>query len=150
VKKYLNYLEEAFLFFSVPRFSFKVREQVSSHKKIYCIDNGVITAKGFRVSENMGKLYENLVAIALKHQELQDNLRVFYWKNPQAEEVDFVVQRGLQVSELIQVCVGVQDHAPRQREMRALVKAGRDLHCDRLLLLEACNRSAPAAPSCLF
>ena len=135
VKKYLQYLEEAFLFFSVPRFSFKVREQLSSHKKIYCIDNGFITAKGFRVSENKGKLYENLVAIALKHQEFLDNLRVFYWKNPQGEEVDFVVQRGLQVSELIQVCVDAQDYATRQREMRALVKAGRDLNCDRLLIL---------------
>lgn len=135
VKKYLHYLEEAFLFFSVPRFSFKVREQLSSHKKIYCIDNGFIPAKGFRVSGDKGKLYENLVAIALKHQEFQDNLRVFYWKNAQAEEVDFVIQRERQVSELIQVCVDAHSPATRQREMRALVKAGRDLKCDRLLLL---------------
>jgi len=33
VKKYLHYLEEAFLFFSVPRFSFKVKEQLSSHNR---------------------------------------------------------------------------------------------------------------------
>ena len=135
VKKYLHYLEEAFLFFSVPRFSFKVKEQLSSHKKIYCIDNGFIAAKGFRVSGDKGKLYENLVAIALKYQEFQDNMRVFYWKNPQAEEVDFVIQRERLVSELIQVCVDAQSPATRQREMKALVKAGRDLKCDRLLLL---------------
>jgi len=135
VKKYLHYLEEAFLFFSVPRFSFKVREQLSSHRKIYCIDNGFITAKGFRVSGEKGKLYENLVAIALKYREFQDELRVFYWKNPQGEEVDFVIQRERQVSELIQVCVDAQGNATRKREMKALVKAGRDLKCDRLLLL---------------
>ena len=135
VKKYLHYLEEAFLFFSVPRFSFKVREQLSSHRKIYCIDNGFITAKGFRVSGEKGKLYENLVAIALKYREFQDELRVFYWKNVQGEEVDFVIQRERQVSELIQVCVDAQGNATRKREMKALVKAGRDLKCDRLLLL---------------
>jgi len=135
VKKYLNYLEEAFLFFSIPRFSFKVREQLSSHKKIYCIDNGFIIAKGFRTSGDRGKLYENLAAIALKHQEFQGKLRVFYWKGPQSEEVDFVVQRERQVSELIQVCVDAHGNETRKREMKALVKAGRDLKCDRLLLL---------------
>ena len=135
VKKYLHYLEEAFLFFSVPRFSFKVKEQLSSQKKIYCIDNGFISLKGFRVSGNKGKLYENLVAIALKYQEFQENLRVFYWKNAQGEEVDFVIHRERQVSELIQVCVDAQGPVTRQREMKALVKAGRDLKCDRLLLL---------------
>ena len=135
VKKYLNYLEEAFLFFSVPRFSFKVREQLSSHKKIYCIDNGFIVSKGFSISGDKGKLYENLVAIALKRQEFQDELKVFYWKNSSAEEVDFVVQRKRQVSELIQVCIDARNPATRQREMRALVKAGRDLKCDRLVLL---------------
>lgn len=135
VKKYLHYLEEAFLFFSVPRFSFKVKEQLSSHKKIYCIDNGFIGVKGFRVSGDKGKLYENLVAIALKCQEFQDTLKVFYWKNPQGEEVDFVIHRDRQVTELIQVCVDAQGPATRKREMKALVKAGRDLKCDRLLLL---------------
>ena len=39
------------------------------------------------------------------------------------------------MSELIQVCVDAQSPATRQREMKALVKAGRDLKCDRLLLL---------------
>ncbi len=135
VKKYLSFLEEAFLFFSIPRFSFKVREQVSSHKKSYCIDNGFITAKGFRSSSDRGKLYENLVAIALKYLEFEGGLRVFYWKNPQGEEVDFVVQRGPEVSELIQVCADAHDGTTRQREMRALVKAGRELHCYRLILL---------------
>lgn len=51
------------------------------------------------------------------------------------EEVDFVVQRDLQVSELIQVCADAQDPDTRRREMRALVKAADKLKCDRLLLL---------------
>jgi uncharacterized protein len=135
IKKYLNYLEEAFLFFSVPRFSYKVRERASSHRKIYCIDNGFITAKGSRSSGNRGRLYENLVAITLKQRELQNELKIFYWKNPPGEEVDFVVHRDHTVSELIQVCADAEREATRQREMRSLVKAARDLKCDRLLLL---------------
>jgi hypothetical protein len=87
------------------------------------------------VSGNRGKLYENLVAVALKRMEFQGGLKLFYWKYPQGEEVDFVVQRDRQVSELIQVCADAQDPDTRQREMRALVKAGDRLTCDRLLIL---------------
>ena len=35
VEKYLNYLEEAFIFFRLNRFSFKVKEQLTFNKKIY-------------------------------------------------------------------------------------------------------------------
>ena len=35
VRKYIGYLEEAFIVFSVPRFSWKVREQIASNKKAY-------------------------------------------------------------------------------------------------------------------
>ena len=56
VRKYLGYLEEAFLFFSIPRFSYKAREQITANRKIYCIDNGFPDAKAPRHSENTGQL----------------------------------------------------------------------------------------------
>lgn len=135
VQKYLGYLEEAFLFFSLSRFSFRVREQVASNKKIYCTDNGFVAAKAFRVSENRGKLYENLVAIALWKGQLQGNASVWYWKNAQQEEVDFVVQQEIRVTALIQVCADLQDEKTRSREIRALLKASRELRCNNLLIL---------------
>lgn len=134
-RKYLGYLEEAFLFFSLPRFSFKVREQVASNKKIYCTDTGFVAAKAFQVSENRGKLYENIVAIVLWKLRLQGTASVFYWKNAQQEEVDFVVQQQDRVTALIQVCADLQDEKTRSREVRALLKASRELHCDNLLIL---------------
>ncbi|MDO9325727.1 MAG: ATP-binding protein [Methanoregula sp.] len=135
VQKYLGYLEEAFLFFSLSRFSFKVREQVTSNKKIYCTDTGFVAAKAFRVSENRGKLYENLVAIALWKNQLQGKASVWYWKNAQQEEVDFVVQKELQVTALIQVCADLRDEKTKSREIRALLKASRELRCNNLLIL---------------
>lgn len=135
VQKYLGYLEEAFLFFSLPRFSFRVRKQVASNKKIYCTDTGFVAAKAFRISENRGKLYENLVAIALWKRQLQGNASVWYWKNAQQEEVDFVVQQELRVTALIQVCADMQDEKTRAREIRALLKASRELRCDNLFIL---------------
>jgi len=135
VKKYLGYLEEAFLFFSIPRFSYRVREQIAGNRKIYCIDNGFISARAFRHSEDYGHLFENLVAISLRRQELTGNIRLFYWKNAQGEEVDFVVQRGNEVVALIQVCADPTEQKTRDREVRALLKAGRDLSCKALYVL---------------
>ena len=135
VQKYLGYLTEAFLFFSLPRFSYKVREQVAANKKIYCTDNGFVAAKAFRFSENRGRLYENLVAIELWKQQLNNEIRIYYWKNSQQEEVDFVVKKQNQITALIQVCTDLQDERTRSREVRALLKAARDLQCDNLLIL---------------
>ena len=135
VQKYLGYLEEAYIFFSVPRFSFKFRNQVAENKKIYCIDNGFITAKAFRFSENRGRLLENLVAIELKRRTLAGDTELFFWKNVEQEEVDFVVKQGTRISELIQVCADATGSRTRQREVRALIKAGNELSCKNLIVL---------------
>lgn len=135
VKKYLTYLEQTFLFFSVPRFSFKVREQITANRKIYCIDNGFIQAKAANFSENRGRLYENLVAITLKRHEMNGVLSCYTWKNAQQEEVDFVIRRQNRISELIQVCTHTGSPATKEREVRYLLKAGEELQCNQLRIL---------------
>jgi predicted AAA+ superfamily ATPase len=135
VQKYLGYLEEAYIFFSVPRFSYKFREQVAANKKIYCIDNGFITAKAFRFSENRGRLLENIVAVELKRRAPAEGTELFFWKNAEQEEVDFVVKQGNGIRELIQVCADATGSRTRQREVRALIKAGDELRCKNLIVL---------------
>jgi predicted AAA+ superfamily ATPase len=112
-----------------------VREQAAANKKIYCMDTGFVTAKAFRFSENRGKLLENLVAVELYRLQHTDGAEIFYWKNTQAEEVDFVVKQGSRITALIQVCADLHEEKTRSREIRALLKAGRELNCDTLLLL---------------
>ena len=135
IEKYLSYLEESFILFSLSRFSYKVKEQLSSNKKIYCIDNGFIQAKSFKASPDLGKLYENLVACKLKKEEVDGELKFYYWKNQQQEEVDFILQEGLKVRQLIQVCFDITNLETKNREIRALIKAGKELKCDDLLII---------------
>jgi predicted AAA+ superfamily ATPase len=135
VEKYLNYLEEAFIFFKLNRFSFKVKEQMASNKKIYCVDNGFISAKAFKFSPDMGQLYENVVAIELKKLEMDGVANIYFWKSKQQEEVDFVVKQGLKVTHLIQVCFDVSDVKTKEREIRALIKAGKELKCKNLVAI---------------
>jgi uncharacterized protein len=112
-----------------------VREQVKANRKAYCTDNGLVTAASFRFSQDHGKLYENLVAIALRRLEMQGKLQLFSWKGQRHEEVDFVVKEGLRVTRLIQVCRSMDDPRTREREVRALLKASQELDCRNLLVL---------------
>ena len=138
VEKYIRYLQEAYLVFSIPRFSFKVKDQTGHNKKIYCTDNGLAVSAGFRFSADRGALYENLVAISLKKEEIAGRISLFYWKSPHNEEVDFIVKENLQISRLIQVCSDISNPKTLKREMRALIKASQELQCDELLLLNDC------------
>ena len=134
VEKYLGYLEEAFVFFKINRFSFKFKDQISSNKKIYCIDNGFIYAKAFKFSPDKGRLYENLVAIELKKLEMKGLANIYYWRSLQ-EEIDFVIKKGTMIKELIQVCYDIRDPKTKERETRALIKASKELKCKNLLVL---------------
>jgi predicted AAA+ superfamily ATPase len=133
--KYLGYLEEAFLIFSIPLFSYKVSVQRKASKKIYCFDNGFFQAKAFRFSPNIGKLFENAVAIDLKRREFEGELKLFYHKNQKMEEVDFVVQQEMKITHLIQVCYSLTEPKVKEREIRSLLKAGVELQCNRLIVV---------------
>ena len=135
IEKYLRYLEEAFLFFSLRRFSYKVREQTRANRKIYCIDNGFISAGAFTMSPNTGCLAENAVAVALHKQELDGVQEIFFWKNAQHHEVDFVVVRNRKVDSLIQVCWNFDSIKTREREIHNLLIAGEELKCTNLIVL---------------
>lgn len=55
--------------------------------------------------------------------------------NGQQEEVDFVVKEGQQIRELIQVCKDINNIETKQREIRSLLKASKELKCKNLLLI---------------
>ena len=135
LQQYVSYLEEAYVFFGVSRFSFKVKEQEKSNKKIYCFDNGFIFAKAFKASPDWGKLFENIVAVHLKKAEIEGKLDFYYWKNPQHEEVDFVIKEGTKITKLIQVCYDVSNPDTKKREIRSLIKAKQELKCNELIVL---------------
>jgi len=135
LQKYLGHLEEAFIFFTISKFSYKISEQIKSNKKLYCYDNGFYKAKAFQFNPDYGKLLENLVAIDLRRRSLEKGYRLYYWKGRDQEEVDFVVQEGLNITQLIQVCWSLEQPRTREREVRSLIKASRDLKCNKLLVI---------------
>ncbi len=135
-KNYLTYLEEAYLVFLIEKFSFKKRESLVENRKVYAIDTGIIQTIGFRFREDLSHLYENVVAIELlRNKSINEKKEIYYWKNALQEEVDFVVKEGLKVKQLIQVCYDVRDPNTKKRELRALLKASKELNCNNLLII---------------
>ncbi|NWF52740.1 MAG: ATP-binding protein [Nitrospirae bacterium] len=131
VENYTKYLAEAFLMFSVDRFSFKLKEQMRSPKKGYAYDTGIIHAIKLKTGNDIGRLMENLVAIELMRRELE----FYYYRPVNGKEVDFLIKRGSKVDELIQVCYDINDYETKKRELASLAKAGKTIGCDRLTVL---------------
>jgi len=131
VENYFNYLSEAFLLFSVNRFSFKFKEQIKSPKKVYGYDPGMINAIKFKTGRDLGRSMENLVAVELMRREVD----FYYYKSMNGKEVDFVIKEGPKVVQLLQVCYDIDHYPTRKRESISLIKGGKDLGCKDLTIL---------------
>lgn len=124
VEKFSGYFEDVYLVFFLKRFSFKVREQEKSPRKVYAIDTGLCNTISFRFSENIGRLIENIVFLELhRRQTEQPGMELYYWKDVHHREVDFIVKKGQKISELIQVCWNLNEPNTKDRETRSLFKA---------------------------
>ena len=136
-KNYLEYLRESYLFLFLDRFSFKPFEKESFPKKIYCIDTGFYEAVGYKFSENTGKIMENAVAVELLRRKSywQSDWEIYYFRDYQQREVDFVVKEGLDVKQLIQVTYASGRDEIEKREIRSLLKASDVLECKELFCI---------------
>lgn len=136
VEKYINYLQETLLFFTLGKYSFKYSERMSSDKKVYVIDNGLLTARNLFSSPNFGVYFENLIFSELLRRNYRANYELFYYKTKNNKEVDFVLKDfNFKIMQLIQVCYDASDTNTRKREEEALLKASQELKCDNLLII---------------
>jgi len=135
VEKYIKYLEEAYLIFSLLRYSPKSIQRIKSPRKVYAVDNGFITAKAIQHSPDKGRLMENLVFVELVKRGVKPNKDLFYYKTRNDREIDFVVKNGINITDLIQVCYGAITPDVEQRETKALLEAGGELKVNKLTVL---------------
>ncbi len=135
-KNYVHYLQEAYLIAVVERYSHKLKQQIIAPKKAYCIDQGFCNFISFNISRNDGRLYENIVCVELLRKKSKEpEIGIYYWKDHQQNEVDFVVKKGSKVEQLIQVCHNPADESAKEREIKPLIKAAAELKCKNLLII---------------
>lgn len=136
IQSYLSYIENSYFLYSLSLFSFKIKDQMQYPRKIYFIDNGFITMLSSKFSKNLGRLYENLIFLELKRRLAREpKQEIYYWRNQQKEEVDFVIKDGLKVKQLIQACYDITDYDTKKREIKDLIKASKELRCNNLVII---------------
>jgi hypothetical protein len=127
VQKYLFYLEETYLIFTVKRFDRKIKRIDRNPRKIYGIDNGIVTRNATNMSENMGALLENVIAIQLR----KKGTPFYYYRGNTGHESDFLVP-GEKTA--IQVCYEL-NNTNEMREIRGMEEALKSINGGKGIIL---------------
>jgi predicted AAA+ superfamily ATPase len=114
--EYFEYCHAVFLCRTISKFDFSEIKQAKSDKKAYIIDNGLLSAVEFSITENKGKLFENMVA----NEFLKSGKELFYYRATQ--ECDFIIREGDSVT-AIQVSWELKNNDTRERELKGLYEA---------------------------
>ena len=113
---YISYFENAYLIFSIPRFSYSYKQQQVNPKKVYSIDNGFSYANSASFSKDRGKMLENVIFLGLRR-KFKD---IFYFQ--EKNECDFVVKQKEKIIKAIQVCFELNEEN-KKREIDGLINA---------------------------
>ena len=136
VRKYVDYLRQAFLVQLLTKHSFKSKERIRN-AKAYIVDPGLQNNRvDSFAAENIGWRLENVVFIELLRHCAKDYLDIYYYKaTPRAKEVDFVVCNQDKAVGLMQVAYDIDREKTFNREVTSLLNASEALHCNNLTLV---------------
>jgi predicted AAA+ superfamily ATPase len=116
ITEYLSYLEDSYLFYFIPKFSYSLRKQAVNPRKVYVIDTGMIRVNSGSFMDDSGRKLENLVYLHLRRKYKE----IYYFT--EKKECDFVIVNNGVAVEAMQVCYNLtQDNV--DREIDGLVEA---------------------------
>lgn len=130
---FIDYLADAYLVYPVSIFTRSERVRRTNPKKIYIVDNGLITAFSHDAKADQGRLLENFVYLTLRRQ----NLTIEYYRTQQNTEVDFITTSFDGKRSLYQVALELDDPKTRTREIRALERAMQELSIKEARIITA-------------
>ena len=129
--EYLEYLEDAFLVFSLPLAVGSERRRQTNPRKLYVADHGLARAYAANSGLDRGRMLENIMACALKWR-CRD---LGYLLTDDGLEVDFLARTYGGETLLVQVAADISELDTWQREIRALESARADHAEARCLLI---------------
>ncbi len=125
---YVSFFEDAYLLFSIPRFSYSFKQQQVNPKKVYSIDNGFSNSNSASFSKDNGKMLENLVFLALRRK----HKNIFYFQDK--NECDFVIKEKEKITQAIQVCYDLNEEN-KDREINGMLEALKEFKLSKGLIL---------------
>lgn len=128
--KLSEWCEEIFLLFRLTQYHESVNKEISSAKKIYCVDNGMVTSTSFRSESETGRLLENCIFMELKRRGNE-----FYY-NKVPKECDFIILENEEIKSTIQVTTTLQDPSTKQRELEGIIQTLRKTkHVEKAIII---------------
>jgi predicted AAA+ superfamily ATPase len=94
--RYLQYLEDAYLLFAIPKFSPSLKKRVVTPNNYYAIDNGLRRANSPQATADLGHRLENAVFLSLRRRKKP----ISYAAELHQWECDFVVARNTSIADL--------------------------------------------------
>lgn len=125
---YISYFENAYLVFTIPRFSYSYKQQQISPKKVYSIDNGFSYNNSASFSKDKGKMLENMVFLGLRR-KFKD---IFYFQDK--NECDFIIKEKDKITQAIQVCYDFNEEN-KTREISGLMSALKEFNLKKGFIL---------------
>ncbi|MDO9040457.1 MAG: ATP-binding protein [Bacteroidota bacterium] len=116
VLEYLTYFESSYLLNLVPRFSYSVKGQMLSEKKIYVVDNGLVNVASISASKDTGRKFENAVYWSIRRK----TKNIWYYSDGYSE-CDFIYKLDDDYF-AIQVCYEMNGDN-QEREINGLLAA---------------------------
>ncbi|MEF8811170.1 MAG: ATP-binding protein [Bacteroidales bacterium] len=118
--QFLDQVSDIFLVRLVNKFDYSQIRREQYDKKAYIVDNGLISSVNYNLSNDYGKLLENLIAL-----EIQKNgYEVFFFKSLKACDFIMKISDGFIP---IQVSYTFYDNDTKNREINGLLKASQVL-----------------------
>ncbi|MBQ7697704.1 MAG: ATP-binding protein [Paludibacteraceae bacterium] len=149
-KNYIEYLQNAYLLYILPKFSFKSKEK-SMARKSYAIDPAFIDEHDDSLlTESYGLRLENVIALEVARRVHSEYQQVYYLRKENEFEVDFVIIERSHVEELIQVTYDFSNPSEKlfKREVEGLTRGSALTHCDKLTLIVMYGESGTIEHNC--
>lgn len=116
ILEYFSYMENAYLFCFVSKFSYSIQTQIRNPKKVYAIDLGLFTHNSITFTEEQDRRLENAVFLHYRNKGKE-----LYYFN-EKKECDFIVFENGKVQEAVQVCYNINADNLK-RELEGLLEA---------------------------
>ena len=127
ISRYITYLEQSFFLKNLELHTPSIKKRAKAQRKPYFVDNAFLFRFSTEFSENFGRLMENLIFNQLSN--------VYYWRNYQDKEIDFVIREKEVNRQLIQVSFISNKTEIKTREIDNLVLGSNILECTDLTLI---------------
>ncbi|MDX9807638.1 MAG: ATP-binding protein [Acholeplasma sp.] len=116
INKYLQLLENAFIFYKATRYDIRGKEHLKTLGKYYVVDLGLKNIMLGRMNSNLGSMIENIVYLKL----IQEGWHVFVGKYDDLE-IDFVCFKD-NYTKYVQVTLSMPVNSTRETDNLLLVK----------------------------